>query len=653
MLLVCICTLCAGAGLYFAGVSLQLAGILAVATALLLRIGLHLYHRHVMRTAPCLPLHHQHNSNNYRDTGPKGAGILVLQTLKTVVPRGVYLPWRTLETLHSSGNGEAAVKRLESLAEHISVDAQKADISRLIVRSSFALEDDRNMYPGIFSSIGDIPASNSEKLGKAISEVLASLESDAARSYRDSIDAGTDLQGGAILVQEHKIPTVAVTASSYNPVGKRPDEMRIEIHSGNHTPVIAYYNRQFRRMQASKQATGLLAEHHLNEIVRILESAETSFAGPVIIECGLADDILYFYQVRRQHIEAEQVWINQGVADLSPEPLAPLAAEIANGHDCLVTKQCLEAAYTTPLPTDITVKLINHRCYVCFNDLLNLHFKNCKPRMWGSPAQSRIMEDVPASLPGREDVSALRKEQMRHSRSRRIGSILTTYAAQLRRGSSDSNGWRSSMAGMLDSWAENYLKEAEVSRKSLSRLIEDTMTRVIKAAGNPQNGPFMTMEELSTKTIPGHTIIDKRRKDFAREAQIAAHPTLPRPQNHDIDFKADGDMLRLIRLFEGHASGHGFLPEAFDGTIPQNQYILLLPDASIRWQPFLIGAQGVIIAGDRALSHLALQIQELGIPALMGASTENLYSLHGSPLLLADDEPAVRRVKQNQTGIIQ
>ena len=634
--------------MYFLNTGIWTDLLAASAAAALVLIAECALRRHRLRTSCCPPLNPSHGCRRLPSPGPKGDGIQILHRLKARVPRGVYIPWHTLETMQTPP-GEQDSPVVAAIAAQLSSNAVRAGIPRLIVRSSFAVEDDRNMYPGIFASIGSIDAGDAAGLARALTDVLNSLQADAAQVYRDSIDADRALQGGAILVQEHKLPTVAITASSFNPVGRRPDEMRMELQGTNDAASIVYYNRQFRKFQAGDEAFAMVPEPCLNEIVRVIESSEMLVGGPVIVECGMLDGTLYHYQVRRQHLTPVDVWINQGPVDLSTEPLAPLALELAYGSDCGLVTAGVQAAFRGTLKTPVTVRPVNHRCYVRFNDLLQQHFDGLRPRLWGTPPAEAVMRDVPDTLPARQSVAVLRTALLRQARIQRTGSILTAYADQLRRprgnASSKTAGWRQSLAGILENFAAGYLKDARVSHEATSALTTQTMDMVIKEAGNPKNGPFMTMRELVQGHLPPDSVIEPRRRAYAREAQIAAQPTVPRLPNHALPFHADGDMLRLIRLFDGRARGQGFLPEAFDGTVPQDKYILLLPDASLRWQPFLIGAQGVIIAGDRALSHLALQIQELGIPALMGATPENLYALHATNLELEETEPVVRRVK--------
>ena len=583
-----------------------------------------------------LALHPSLDNSLAKQAGPKGANLLRLAALSETIPRGYFLPFHTLERIRSEGPSSPTLRRV---SRKLLKSFRKLRVHSLIVRSSFSMEDGPRLFPGVFDSRTDVSANDPAALGNAILEVLGSLDTEHARRYKERIQASEIPEGGAILIQEKIMHSVHATVSSCHPIGKRPDRIRIELDRPDGETRSVEISRLYWRAVDSTGGLEWLPESLALRAAKTVERAERAFKGPVLLEFGITENRLVFYQVRAQPVTPADVWTQSGPVSLNPEVLSPLESDLCYGKNLAFLRAHLCRSFGwDEHRTRLRLETKRGRPFVCLTDVLQASWTTPR-RLFPHLGSRWLREDLPAGLDHAAEVIHLRKRLIKQAKLKSWSVWLTnagTALAQLERrsGFDPLVGWHRLVGKKLETLGKCTMKRVD----RLHEEFENELARITQRLGvNERNDAmFCSLEEICTKIAVDEEELLRRKESSSKNRNAGMSEVLPPwPTSEGGEFQS---------LCPGHATGRGYHPLSGDPFPTDAPCILLLPDASLRWREYLPQAAGVVLAGGAMLSHLALQIDELKLPALAASDAEELMRHHGQSLDLDTESRTLRRL---------
>ena len=276
--------------------------------------------RRYVRSAFPLGFRPLFGSDRQLQLGPKAAVLRRLMLDGLAVAPGVVVQVRSTDE-----------KPLRSLARQVVLFAQSRGIAEVIVRSSFAEEDEGHVCAGVFESVRDVPGDNVEAIEAALHKVATSRHGPRARDLapRTPEAAGAS----CVLVQEQIQHTHWGVLASVDPETRRPDHIYLEMYdrTGQLVTHCRYQVVLGRWLDRNQE---FISREQAEQLIGICMAAESLLTAPVVIEFGLFEQSVVVYQARRMpHIDLCRVWTNTGVVDLNPEPNPELLVDLAYGVD--------------------------------------------------------------------------------------------------------------------------------------------------------------------------------------------------------------------------------------------------------------------------------------------------------------------------------
>ena len=224
----------------------------------------------------------------FEGVGPKALRLSQLRRDGLPVPDGFVLPHGLLRNVRASDDF--------SLTARAAIRAQLArlGVGPFAVRSS-ALDEDgaEKSFAGIFESVLDVPR---HQVGQAIDEVLASFESERAKSYR-----GSDEAASCILVQRMVDAQYAGVVFTRHP--RYPAEVMVEYVDGCGEALVSGAKDPQRATLGRRTLQGIEGEvdnapFPMRELVRLALRCEELFGRPQDVEWAYRDGRFYVVQSR-------------------------------------------------------------------------------------------------------------------------------------------------------------------------------------------------------------------------------------------------------------------------------------------------------------------------------------------------------------------
>jgi len=583
--------------------------------------------------------------------GPKGAGLLLLGRLQVPVPPTLVLPERLLRDV-VEGRG----RMLKKAAETVVRFGQLHGVDRFIVRSSFGLEDGRQLFPGVFRSIGGVSAGDQAAVAGAIGDVAASYGHEAVERYR--VRSGAERTGGssAILLQPHIQHDLHGHVGSCDPTRRRLDLVRVEVsRPGTNEIRAADYSVILNRFVGEGLPDGMIRPDTWQRILTTLKRVEGALRGPSILEFGIIDDRAMFYQARRlPDIEPREVWTNVGPLVLNPEPLTSLERGISYGPDLEFLESSLgedTAAASGARPASpIPCALIRGRPMFQYNDVAGL-LRFSSSRRTTMSLFARGLSLALTREPGNGDapsiytLRALMRLQSRIAGQQSAWTGFQSWAEHLRK---DNPGfrpivpWDRALSRLLRWRAERAgRRRDELRRRIIERLAAYRQRGRTWPGGATERAAFLSLDEWDESERADRCVVDEevlgRREQEWRELIRGVSESVV----VDEEYVEGEGAIHLSRLVKGEVKGTCLDASALTTPEQAEGAILLFPDSSLRWAYLLPRASGVLLVGGSTLSHVSLQIVELGIPALMGLSAHEAEALVGQTVWIRADRPAV------------
>lgn len=547
-----------------------------------------------------------------------------------------------------------------ALAAHqISVCCRRRGIGRIIVRSSFLQEDADHLYPGVFRSVGDVDASDLRAIREALESVVASGDTDIVDRYRQRIGRGAVAEPrGCVLVQRWVEASTTGVMCSYHPSRQRLDEVTVEAGPPAESSSVDVYSQLQRRWLSNDCALDDEARQDLLDALRV---GEVLLKGPVVIEFGLRDGSLVLFQLRRApRASMVDLWTQSGPVGLNPEPLPQLFSEIIYGSDLELLRRRLASSLLEHVARDAPPpepRLVLHhaRALVEYGSIASsIRFH---PRLHGPLALViRLLARARAetkrarralSSSGLEEIDGIRHLAEIQSRcqetAENLRALHRTLSSSIRHRPEFAPfiPWHRWLSGLIlsEARAQERLRELLHSKlvSSLSSLAPTGSTddewhhlalddwRRARSGEPLESSPSLlnkrreTFEGDAKKTMPTALV--------SEEGALVKSPHWPPAGREGTDEQLQVGRFELHPLVRGDAAGKVV---SADSSEPTDGQLVLVPDTSIQWLDRVVGARGVLLVGGcQLLSHLALAILELEIPALAGLTSEEAAALEG------------------------
>ena len=584
------------------------------------------------------------------------------------VSPGMVAPVRSLADSH-----------LDRLARQIARFSKRMAIEKLILRSSFAEEDAELLCPGVFESVRDVSSSDVDAISRALKRVVRSREHDEIERFCRA--AGRPKSAvtppSTVLVQEQIHHETWGVISSFDPETRRLDQVYVEIFdddgkkqaAGCYQAIFGRWDRQERYGLSGTQAVSL---------IEALFEAERLLQGPVALEFGSFGNKVVIYQARRMpEVEMSRVWTNSGVAQLNPDALPPFLADLAYGPELGFLDKMLwrDQRVTTTGPRDEKLRLLHGRPYIAYEAYARAsRFGHLTKRSLLFPLH-KLFEEW--HLFGK--INRLREPPRE---------VLDELQAALRQSLELQNrcqiqaqlwmGWRDALQLRLareqrdpplvpwPSWLHQWLvRRAEM----LHRLRTDLHERVLALLARAESAAVarvgelltkelsdavvqMTQEELEGSAKAGRLLVSEetlsaRKLSFDKHRRGSAHPlfiesstglkpapAFPESTSPRLEKKGTGKSIRARSLVAGTVEGLAVTAREGLRAPTDGNYVLIALDSSTRWLPYVAEAAGAVLVGGGLLSHLGLQLIELGSPTLFGITPEEAASLEGRTIRL-------------------
>ncbi len=584
-----------------------------------------------------LPLQSSLDPKLARNAGAKGENLLRMGNLGVRLPRGVFLPFDTVERIRREGPSGQTLRRV---CENLVKSFGKLEVETLVVRSSFAMEDGERLFPGVFDSKRDVPADQPEMLRNAISSVLESFDAGRVHRYRERVEVVKESPGGAVLIQEQIPHRWHGTAASCHPVEKRPDRIRIELDRPGENVQGVDFSRLSRQVVHLETMPEDITESLLETIAETVERCERLLQGPVIIEFGIVDEGPVFYQLRSQPAQPREVWASSGPISLNPEILPPLAMDLCYGKDFAFLRAHLCRSFGwDERRVNLRLDTRRGRVVFCLTDYLQTSW-NPPRRPILRLGNGWLAYDLPPGFKATRSIVRLRKPLIRQAKLKSLAAWLSFAGKWLagleKRATFDPLvPWHRFASRCFGRFSKRCFEKVDRLHISLEKELEQIL-RSLDA--NEENGRvFMTLEEIAENKTIDEQEIARRKEIFVQDRDAGAVEVWP---PWPVSKENQGDAF--VVLHAGCVTGKGYHPLSGEDFPEGAPCILLLPDASLRWRDVLPQSVGVVLAGGGMLSHLALQIEEMRIPALVGASAESLMLYHGQELELDTEHRKLR-----------
>ncbi len=566
--------------------------------------------------------------------GAKAQSLQRLSRMDVAVPFGFVIPARVLNKLYNPSTKQFNEGQLKKIAQTMLDIAKRRGMKYWIIRSSFGTEDTLVPTPGVFNSIPNVSSTNEEEIIAAIKEVLSSAFQQYSKEYLSkslSQDSVLDpIRSGSIIVQEQIENQLLGTASSINPNTSSCDEIRIELDLDARQVEHAIYSRTLSRTIYHTEGfpVELWQRETYEQIVKVVELSEKKFEQPVVVEFGWTKNGLWFHQIRTMPtFKPATVWTNTGRAELNVEPLDPIKNDLTYGENLEFLKDAISAAYKR----EIEVKLINGRPYLRLDMLLfNKEKASSKPNP---------MAGIPKQFHNHTQLMQYRKLLLRQSRIKTHISYMVKAIEYLQRANELKHfnpvvPWHKWIIHLLDAVRKQQLKLHEKLHDEISILLEETAHELTKDTNiEPELAKFLHLSELSS-ILPSKEESSKRAKQFETLRHIEVEPVITEHSKAPATVQQlDGICkIELNIISSGTTEAIGFAPMISE-EVPKEPYILLCPP-SLEWKDLLLNSSGVVFSGNSALSHMALQASSLQLPALCGATMDELKALNGRRILL-------------------
>ncbi len=584
--------------------------------------------------------------------GPKGRNLAALKQLGGKVPQTYYLPFRTVEKVRNeiekTGNSRTFKKTVNILTKR----ANENRVTTWIVRSSSSMEDGTHSFPGIFTSIKDIPVTDTKRLKEAILTVCESYHSQSAQDYAKQLGISIETpENSAVIIQEQIDHLYAGIISSFNPQGMRPDEMRLELIDSNGQTHTAVYDRIMHRLHSEKADPLAIDTKSFDRLRSLLKRCEAYFRHPVVIEFGLRNRELYTYQVRPQTIKPIEVWTNNGPVDLNPDPFTLLQADLTFGTSLAFLQNHLAGKSQQETSTHpIRIQMIHSRTYTNYQDVLKWNWQDAtsKTCLNKRQVQELIQKDLPADLPLRQAIIDYRhrlvvQSQLKQKAARYEHTIRFLSMLNLRERFAPIFRWNTYLAAIAKKRSQILLKQVDSMHPDISNQLANLLDSFISHIGS--DAPHLTLSEACARmkgsTLPPAEIVLARKIQYEADHANTAPSVWP-PPSRNVDSLHTGIQAHFHSLGTGNVEAIGWMPSQQQPKAPKEGYILLLPDMSLKWQELLRQAKGAVFASNNILSHLCLQAIELGVPSITAASTEELFAMNGQKLYLDADRATVK-----------
>ena len=494
---------------------------------------------------------------------------------------------------------------------------RRVGYERIVIRSSFLVEDDAHLFPGVFHSAVGVDARSASEVERALAAVLASAERSDWKDYATRLgadegsEAGRRDAGVAVVIQPHVDPGAVGVISSIHPEKGRPDQVVVELGVPDEEPVVDVYSHLYERW-LSRDA--IVDEENRDQLLLALRFGEQILHGPAVIEFGVLEGRVVVFQLRRcPEIPLLSVWTRTGPVALNPEPMprswedrlyGPELERLREGLDASLARQQSSSA---PAPAS-RIERRGGLVYVDYGSIVGPSRYRSRLHTPGSLifGESRRVRRVLAEARSWTSVdvdttSALQSRVQESAESMRTLAATVRVLAE-RPGFAPLFPWPS----FLIRAAERRARALDVQRNRL----HETIVALLGEADAPQIDADAPLILLG----PAGTSIDEALPPGGTEESVA----------------------------EGALILHASVPGEAEGvvvSVASNEMsedaIVVVPDGSTRWTRQAIAARGVLLVGSgRVLSHLALVLREQGIPTLSGLTADEARSLEGQRVRL-------------------
>lgn len=210
-------------------------------------------------------------------------------------------------------------------------------IDQVAVRSSGTLEDTaERSFAGQFETVLNVPV-QADHVIKAIRRVWASQWNEKFVAYT-SLKTLTDLNPAmGVIIQQMLQPEIAGVLFSINPQNGDDSQLLIEyvagtgdsLVSGEQTPSQIAYNKTDKKFGSGTEPDAQWPTH-INDLIEQSLKLESALGYPVDVEWALADNQIYFLQLRPITVEAQPaiLWTDENVGEVIPDIVTPLSWDI-------------------------------------------------------------------------------------------------------------------------------------------------------------------------------------------------------------------------------------------------------------------------------------------------------------------------------------
>ena len=552
---------------------------------------------------------------------------------------------------------------IELLARDIVRFARLHDMSEVIVRSAFAEEDADHPYAGVFASVPHVPICQ-QAIREALTRVVASRRAPRAKAFAFRLDRPIPEGTATVLVQEQVPQRLGGVMGSFDPSTRRIDEVHVDLFDpdqcwigrARYQVILDRWTERDRR-KLPDRAAGVLLE--------ALHEAERLLGGPVVIEFGIVGDDAIIHQARRlPAVSLIPVWTNTGPVDLSPEPLAPLLADIVFGRDLSFLARTLwnnrlRATGACAVARAPSFTLIHGRPYVDYGTMAETtrFAANVRIGLWHVVAmmgRERLLRRKARGLSMQAD-SDLRTVRRDLRDALVVQSALEAHAIVWDAWRERFGIWSASQSddppwipwhGMLQRW----LVRRAAGLQSLRNRVRSTVLQGLQevrdvvreraAAAQPALAPThaccMRWDEWERfcqhEGAPAAHVLDARAQQWELARTTVPPPIVVKWGDTAVDADFSGilkDTEIALRVFvEGDFEGKAWSVESGleDGD---TALVAILPNHSLRWLPAALEASGVILVGGGLLTHLGLQLMLARKPTVFGLAPNEAAALHG------------------------
>lgn len=285
-----------------------------------------------------------------------------------------YVSQNRIDLTNQAGKHLAGTPLPLAMAGKIAKKCRKMGFDRLILRSSFAEEDEAlHSFAGIFRSEFNVRSDSREEIAKGLLSIWGSYWSQTAEVYRTTLGIRSDPSPNlAVLIQPFLKPVLIGTASNVDPSEEREDRFLVEIQWPKYGRASVSMLDRSVYIHCPNREMEKAASNAADWAFDLLARNEAGQPGPCQIEWaldGAGNHILL--QIRPLTLTPScSIYSNSAVADLIAYPLTPLSRDAIDFENSF--REVILENTGKRLSADSVVKEFHGRLYFRFGAVRSL-----------------------------------------------------------------------------------------------------------------------------------------------------------------------------------------------------------------------------------------------------------------------------------------